>query len=119
MGFLIRTGNCQGARLRDVARFASGKGSSQSRDHSLSALQYKWIAHTISVRRYCFKEERENPRETLPLSQDTSQGSRIEFRMIRDNDLSKGRVAAKDDVVAVLPLNLKIDFEKSRNASPP
>jgi hypothetical protein len=53
------------------------------------------------------------------LSQDGSQGSRIEFRMIRDNDLSKGRVAAKDDVAAVLPLNLKIDFEKSRNAIPP
>jgi hypothetical protein len=53
------------------------------------------------------------------LAQDGSQGSCVEFLMIRDNDLSKGRVAAKDDVAAVLPFNLKIDFEKSRNASPP
>jgi len=50
------------------------------------------------------------------LAQDGSQGSCIELRMIRDNDLSKGRITPKDDVAAVLPLDLKIDFEKSRDA---
>jgi hypothetical protein len=39
--------------------------------------------------------------------------------MIRDNDLRKGRITPKDDVAAVLPFNLKIDFEKSRNTISP